>query len=76
LPPALLADFVADVLADAPIESDECLVDGGDCPRPRGVDQFENDIEIGGCRQFRFFGFERSRVAMWTSLAQIAPSRK
>lgn len=50
--PAVIGDFPLDEFADAPVKLDQSRVDGGDGPRPRGVDQFHDNIEIlrGGFR--------------------------
>jgi hypothetical protein len=50
LSPAIGRDPSADVLADLPVEVDQCLVDGGDGPRPGGVDQPQDFVKfrLGG----------------------------
>ena len=46
-------NLAADVLADAPVKLDQRRVDGGDGPRPRGVDQPKDFVEVGLRRGIR-----------------------
>ena len=47
LAPAVFCDLPRDILADGPVEVDQCGVDGGQRPRSRGLDQAQDLVKVG-----------------------------